>query len=317
MDKINRSCLIKKYLMGSVQPELFHLMWNKKNNKEIQYEYKFKFINYHSDISVNNKIYEDTRIRAHFSYDYWAYVNTYSKTENNMVNDFSILQAKIYQINPSSEKQYLGKVEYFSVPYCVSYSHYSNGGIINNTIQYLYYLAEYPSFPHTPSLNTDALCYKYTNIEEITDNETGVLYKREEIITQVPQEAFTINFGHFTDNVTLKVDEHGIYIDDYTYPSVYLTQEIIKTTTEGITHDTVSTEIDSGRTTYVDFKLYNNTMKDYYLYKDNLYKSMDERINMPTTLIKCSDGLTYETFVELCNITSNFNQNSIITFDNN
>ena len=304
--------------MGSVQPEFFHLMWDKEEKEIAQYEFRFKFINYHSNISVNSKT-EKTTIHSHFSYKYYAYVNTYRKVENNMADDFAIIQANIYQITSSLKKKYLGKVEYFSTNYCKLESRYSNSSsgefIHNESIQYLYYLSGifFPGCPIT--INEDPLCYKYTIVNETTDFDTGVLYEREEIITQIPAKVYSTKFGQFTDDVTWKIHGNDIHIYNYTYPNYYMTQDIINTNTEGTSHNTSLIEWVSGDTRSVSFRVYDSSMKDYYLYHDNLYTILDDKINMPACLIKCSDGLDFDTYKTIAQETQYFNKNTAIIFE--
>ena len=280
--------------------------------KEYTYDYNFKIITYH-DKTIT--MVSDERITYNtFDEELGDYVNRHEKEEVTYTDNFATIQAQIYRTNPfTHKKEYLGKVEYFNVHWWKG-SYFQGQHDTQESISkeyYMYFLDGYSLCSAHPR-------YYFINRYEldIANNYfTGNLMRREEINSYYSPDVYTAEYLSITEDVSWEYSGNRIYVYGATYPSFEYKQDKKIETLDGITQNSYVQTID-GDSKNFDFKPAPRINSgDFYIYQEQLNTIFDHTINIPNVLVKCSDGLDYNSFVELCNLTSNFKNNTTITFE--
>lgn len=281
--------------------------------KEYTYDYNFKIITYHDKTITmvsNERITYNT-----FSNELGGYVNRHKKEDVTYTDNFSTIQAQIYRTNPfTHKKEYLGKVEYFDVMLnkgCYYLANYDTQEFISKEY-HMYFLSNY-------SLCCAHLRYYPINsyVLDIANNYfTGNLMRKEEINSYYsPPDVYTSEYLSISEDVSWKYAGNRIHVYGVTYPSFEYKQDTKIETPDGITQNSYVQTID-GDSKIIDFDpAARINSGDFYIYQEQLNTIFDHTINIPDVLVKCSDGLDYNSFVELCNLTSNFKNNTTITFE--
>ena len=279
--------------------------------KEYTYEYNFRLAVYTVGELTFKR--DDTTYLNTYSDTYRTYVNSHSFTEITISPDIVVPQAKIYRIDPNTNtKEYLGMVEYFLADadrVDSEYYDYSTG-ISETKNQYIYFLG-----PIDYALGRfDRMITK--TFEMVTDYSTGDLIFKREITNIYPSESIS----------TLTVNDNTTW----SYQNKYKDIEIKGLSTPAWTSKRYTTVEDkSGITTEViepesqpaengtEYSFHPGMWfkpKNYFDYQEQLNIALDERLNFDY-LVKCSEGLDYDTFVNLCSLTSDFSKNTTITFE--
>ena len=279
--------------------------------KEYTYEYNFRLAVY----TVGELTFKryDTTYLYKYSDTYRTYVNSHSFTEITISPDIVVPQAKIYRIDPNTNtKEYLGMVEYFladSDRVDSEYYDYSTG-ISETKNQYIYFLG-----PISYALTRfDKMITK--NFDMVTDYSTGDLIFKREITDIYPSESIstlTVN-----DNTTWSYQNTYKYIriKDLSTPAWTSKRYTTVEDESGITTEVIEPEShpDKNNTEYSFYPGMRLKPKNYFDYQEQLNTVHDARINFDY-LVKCSEGLDYDTFVNLCSLTSDFSKNTTITFE--
>ena len=279
--------------------------------KEYTYEYNFRLTVY----NVGELIFKryNTTYLYKYSDTYRQYVNSHSFTEVTTSPDIVVPQAKIYRIDPNTNtKEYLGMVEYFladSDRVDSEYYDYSTG-ISETKNQYIYFLG-----PVDYGLTrSDSMITK--NFEMVTDYSTGDLIKKSETTHIYPSES--ISTLTVTDNTTWSYQNTYKYIriKGLSTPAWTLKSYTTVEDESGITTEVIDSESQPARNNiYYDFHPGMRLKpKNYFDYQEQLNTVLDEQIHL-NYLVKCSEGLDYDTFVNLCSLTSDFSKNTTITFE--
>ena len=279
--------------------------------KEYTYEYNFRLAVYTVG-ELTFKRYDDTYLHGYSSTDR-KYVNLHNFTEVTISPDIIVPQAKIYQIDPNTNtKEYLGMVEYFladSDGVNSEYYDYSTG-ISETKNQYVYFLG-----PISYAGNrSDKMITKY--FEMVTDYSTGDLIKKSEDIDRYPSESIlTLTV---TDNTTWSYQKtyNFIRIKNLSTPAWTLKRYTTVEDESGITTEVIDPESQPAKNN-TEYDFYPGMMlepKNYFDYQEKLNTVLDEQIHLGY-LVKCSEGLDYDTFVNLCSLTSDFSKNTTIIFE--
>ena len=280
--------------------------------KEYTYDYKFKIITYHDKTITmvsSERITYDT-----FSDELGDYVNRHEKEEVTYTDNFATIQAQIYRTNPfTHKKEYLGKVEYFNVARNIGF-YYQGQHDTQESISkeyYIYFLHNYSScYAHSRSYPINAY-----DLDIANNYFTGNLMRKEEINSYYSPDVYTAEYFSITEDTSWKYAGNRIYVYGVTYPSFEYKQDKKIETPDGITQNSYVQTID-GDSKIIDFDpAARINSGDFYIYQEQLNTIFDHTINIPNVLVKCSDGLDYNSFVELCNLTSNFKNNTTITFE--
>ena len=279
--------------------------------KEYTYEYNFRLIVYNVG-ELTFKRYDNTYLHVYNS-TYRKYVNSHSFTEVTISPDIIVPQAKIYRIDPNTNtKEYLGMVEYFladSDGVDSEYYDYSTG-ISETKNQYIYFLnpIDYGL------IRSDSMITK--DFEMVTDYSTGDLILKREITDIYPSES--ISTLTVTDSTTWSYQNKYKYIKikGLSTPAWTSKRYITVEDESGITTEEIDLEShpDKNNTEYSFHPGMRLKPKNYFDYQEQLNIVHDARINFDY-LVKCSEGLDYDTFVNLCSLTSDFSKNTTITFE--
>ena len=296
-------------------PRKFAITWlldPTVKTKEYTYEYVFKFITYDTGYTSLPTGEELEVLNIDNLY------NTYGYSHRYHISKFVTPQAKLYRINPyNNSKEYLGQIEYFHVTTGTleksSYDYKTDQS--EESTQYILHLSPVSFVQSCPYYaKSRVIDETYSQTQNI---DTGALKSERFEIHNYPPEAFTADFLHFSEKTTINHFKQTIKINNISTPAWEATYRYENKNESGsISGDGIyyaEAEADHG---YYEF--YHGIeiagYKDYNIYQDLFNKYTDTSSNIPTRLVKCSDGLDYETFVELCEITSNFNKNTTIIF---
>ena len=279
--------------------------------KEYTYEYNFRLAVYTVGELIFKR-YNTTYLNA-YSDTYRKYVNSHSFTEVTTSPDIVVPQAKIYRIDPNTNtKEYLGMVEYFladSDRVDSEYYDYSTG-ISETKNQYIYFLGPIDY----GLIRSDSMITK--DFEMVTDYSTGDLILKREITDRYPSES--ISTLTVTDSTTWSYQNKYKYIKIKGLSTPAWTSKRYTTVEDesGITTEEIDLEShpDKNNTEYSFYPGMRFKPKNYFDYQEQLNTVHDARINFDY-LVKCSEGLDYDTFVNLCSLTSDFSKNTTITFE--
>ena len=277
--------------------------------KEYTYEYNFRLAVYTVGELTFKR--DDTTYLNTYSDTYRTYVNSHSFTEITTSPDMVVPQAKIYRIDPNTNtKEYLGMVEYFLADadrVDSEYSDYSTG-ISETKNQYIYFLG-----PISYALGRFGIMITKT-FEMVTDYSTGDLILKREITDIYPSES--ISTLTVTDSTTWSYQNKYKYIKikglstpAWTSKRYTAVEDESGITTEEIDLKSQPAENSREYSFYPGMRL---KPKNYFDYQEQLNIALDERLNFDY-LVKCSEGLDYDTFVNLCSLTSDFSKNTTIT----
>lgn len=284
-----------------------------EQEKEYTYEYSLRLVTYHTE--------PITVMRRETDYRYEGSTNNYEYDIYTLPSDFIIPQVTIYRIEKGTNiKEKIGKVEYFMASYIrTDYSFYdSKSGESVSKVQYTPYLISLCSVNTQPS--NSYMIRKWE--KKVTDNITNKLLNRRENIETLPIYPYTSEFLNFTDDTVLSYSGTYIYIKPISTPawngSLHtITEDEEGTITETIDENYYTQAADSG--VILSFRPGMSTSSglkyaNYYEYQD-LFNVASDSYDIPNYLVKCSEGLDYETFVNLCSLTSNFKNKTTITFE--
>lgn len=279
--------------------------------KEYTYEYNFRLTVYNVGELIFKR-YDNTYLYVYDS-TYRQYVNSHSFTEITTSPDIVVPQAKIYRIDPNTNtKEYLGMVEYFLVAgdrVDSEYYDYSTG-ISETKNQYIYFLS-----PIDYGLIRSANMITKT-FNMVTDYSTGDLILKREITDIYPSES--ISTLTVTDSTTWSYQNRYKYIEIKGLSTPAWTSKRYTTVEDesGITTEVIDPESQPAKnnTEYDFYPGMRLKPKNYFDYQEQLNTVLDARIDFDY-LVKCSEGLDYDTFVNLCSLTSDFSKNTTITFD--
>ena len=294
-------------------PRKFAITWLLEPTaaKEYTYEYNFRLTVYNVG-ELTFKRYDNTYLHVYNS-TYRKYVNSHSFTEVTISPDIIVPQAKIYRIDPNTNtKEYLGMVEYFladSDGVNSEYYDYSTG-ISETKNQYIYFLGSI-DYGLTRS---DSMITK--DFEMVTDYSTGDLILKREITDIYPSES--ISTLTVTDSTTWSYQNRykSIEIKGLSTPAWTSKRYTTVEDESGITTEEIDPESQPAKnnTEYDFYPGMRLKPKNYFDYQEQLNIVHDARINF-NYLVKCSEGLDYDTFVNLCSLTSDFSKNTTITFE--
>ena len=222
-------------------------------------------------------------------------------------------QAKIYRIDPNTNtKEYLGMVEYFlaSSDYVNSEYYDYSTGISETKNQYIYFLG-----PIEYALGRFGTMIT-KNFVMVTDYSTGDLILKREITDIYPSES--ISTLTVTDSTTWSYQNKYKYIKIKGLSTPAWTSKRYTTVEDesGITTEVIDPESQPAKnnTEYDFYPGMKLKPKNYFDYQEQLNTVLDARIDFDY-LVKCSEGLDYDTFVNLCSLTSDFSKNTTIIFD--
>lgn len=297
-------------------PRKFAITWLLEptvKTKEYTYEYNFRIITYH-DRTITMVTDESIEYNVFYK-EVGDYVNRHNKTERTYTDNFSTIQAQIYRINPfNHKKEYLGKVEYFDVGWSKGYYSLWNSDNIQDNISkeyYMYYLDNYDGcYAHPRSFFIN----EYT-LDIANNYFTGNLMRKKEINSFYSPDIYTAEYLSIAEDTSWKYSGNYIYVNSISYPSFEYKQDIKIETPEGIIQNSYVQKIDGNSKSFDFDPAARINRGDFYIYQEQLNTVFDHTINIPNVLVKCSDGLDYNSFVELCNLTSNFKNNTTITFE--
>ena len=121
-----------------------------------------------------------------------------------------------------------------------------------------------------------------------------------------------------TDNTTWSYQKtyNFIRIKNLSTPAWTLKRYTTIEDESGITTEVIDLESQPARNN-INYDFYPGMMlkpKNHFDYQEQLNTVLDAQINF-NYLVKCSEGLDYDTFVNLCSLTSDFSKNTTITFE--
>lgn len=279
--------------------------------KEYTYEYNFRLAVYTVGELTFKR--DDTTYLNTYSDTYRTYVNSHSFTEITTSPDMIVPQAKIYRIDPNTNtKEYLGMVEYFLADVDrvdSKYYDYSTG-ISETKNQYIYFLGPIDyAFGRFDIMITKTF-------EMVTGYSTGDLILKREVTDKYPSESMsTLTVTDITtwsyQNKYKYIKIKGLSTPAWTQKRHTTVEDESGITTEEI--DIKSQPAENG-TEYSFYPGMRFKPKNYFDYQEQLNIVLDARLNFDY-LVKCSEGLDYDTFVNLCSLTSDFSKNTTITFE--
>ena len=282
-----------------------------EQEKEYTYEYNFKLAIFHMD-AVTFKRYDET-YRYKYSDTYRCYVNSSEYTEWTVSPEIIVPQAKIYRIDPTNNaKEYLGMVEYLMCGNSAEdyeFADYSTGESESKRQHIL--------FPGPVDYGVNY--YQHMTIKDfimLTDYVTGnTLYKYEDMH---PYPSEPVTGLQITDNTTWEYRSRYKYIriKGLSRPAWESKSYITIEDENGITTKTIDRESQtaSDGEEYSFYPGMSRKYVNYYEYQDKFFIMTDT----PTYIdyaVKCSDGLDYDSFVKLCDLTSDFSQKTTINIE--
>ena len=281
--------------------------------KGYTYEYRFKFITFHTETVSIMRREEDDRSTPENPY----HRNIYDYELWTPPNGFAIPQATVFRVNTrTGSREKVGIIEYFDVNTIMSdYIYNSEAGESTSYTKYTPVLCS-PCHVWTQPL------YEYMIRKwgkKITYSSSGKLVLREDATRTFPFEAYTADFFHFTDNSKFSYGGDWISVKNVSTPAWSYTDILESEDENG--NINVEESIKEGQeakdNVYIDYYPGVNIFKynDYYEYQDKLYKTYDSQNIVPRWLVKCYDGLDYAAFLSLCSETSNFQQKTTLFFD--
>ena len=280
-----------------------------KKLEEVQYEYVFRLVDYHSQELIVTFRDETSIGRKDPNFpgndDYYIIKGSYSA-------DFPIIQAKLFK-KTLKRREYLGIIEYLGFDYLTENSRYMNANTSEDisTKKYIYYLTS--NAIGLPCYSTfrgrNSTMQRYHSI-------TGDLTYSAKLTEAYTENIFTSNYYNFSENAYFnlsggQITIYGMSYSGYEYEGktiyIYPEQPEYRWTS---TYDAVENASFSFYTSYSGF---NN---NFYNYQDYLFKPRDSLLSItPQFLVKCSDGLDFDTYNSIAQETQYFNKNTTITFE--
>ena len=285
-----------------------------KKSEDVQYEFNLSIVTYHG---TEQKFTDEYYWVNDNSSTYGKNIDREDKIKWLAFSDFATVQAKIYKISETSE--YLGTAMYlFPRQFEKTYKYYNKDtGEDIDKKTYIYYLTG-TVFSSNNSFRQYTAPYQYESSSIITKHNTGDLIRKYQDITNLRNDIFTAEFYTFPSNTTFTYTTTSsgipkITVRHFTHPKYEITEHKITETPEGITEEDLKGEVAE----VTDGVLYTYLYKgfgNFDEYEDKIGIESDVTSNIPI-LIKCFDGLDYQTFVDIYNATSNFKNNTTITFE--
>ena len=174
-------------------PRKFAITWLlEPTTKGYTYEYRFKFITFHTEpISI---MVDETDRRYPPLHPYEK--NLYEYDLRTPPNDFVIPQATVFRVNArTGSREKLGIIEYLNANTIGSkYSYRSEADEWTEYTKYIPIL-ESPCLAFTQPYD-DPMIRKWGT--KITYSSSGKLFSRSDYIATYPSEAYTADFFHFT-----------------------------------------------------------------------------------------------------------------------
>ena len=291
-------------------PRKFAITWllePTKKLEEVQYEYVFRLADYHSQEFIATSRNETTISTGDNNDEYYIIKDIYPA-------DFPIVQAKLFK-KASGNREYLGIIEYLGFDYATENSQYANVNTSEyiETKKYIYYLhsgvsglLSYSKFIRSGRIST-VQRYKHS---------TGDLTYSSKYTQTVPASIFTANYYRFSTDTYFNLSGAQIRVYGMSYSGGEIKGKTIYIYPEQPDYEWTST-FDGVENSTFSFNTYTAGFNNnFYDYRDYLFKSRDNLLpSAPSILIKCSDGLDFDTYKTIAQETQYFNKNTTITFE--
>lgn len=273
-----------------------------KKLEEVQYEYVFRLITFPIDK------------QTFLVYKHVLNNGSIMTIETETPTNLPIIQANLYK-KTSQGRNHIGTVEYFSCQKYEIEDSYQTGTNPNGTpqieriIKYAYFLRGTSSF----SLREIAKRTEYTCIPDAYG--VGIDYEATYVNTYQP-DIFTAEFFSFSEKTYCKLNSNGnIAIFYVSYPSYEETQITTITGPSPVSQEDVFTR--SGKTNIsVSFNACGSNLDNLDDYQSYLNTTLDNELSLKSsTLVKCSNGLTFDGFMAIAQETQYFSKNTTIIFE--
>ena len=295
-------------------PRKFAITWllePTKKLEEVQYEYVFRLVDYHSqelivtfrdETSIGRK---DPNRPGNDSY--YIIKGSYSA-------DFPIIQAKLFK-KTLKRREYLGIIEYLGFDYLTENSRYMNVNTSEDirTTKYIYYLTSnaigLPCYSTFRGRNSTR--QRYHSI-------TGDLTYSDKQTEAYTENIFTSNYYNFSENTYFNLSDNRIKIYGVSYSGYEYEGKIVYIYPEQPEYRWTSS-YDAAENASFSFYISSSGSgfdNNFYNYQDYLFKPRDSLLSRaPQFLVKCSDGLDFDTYKSIAQETHYFNKNTTITFE--
>lgn len=295
-------------------PRKFAITWllePTKKLEEVQYEYVFRLVDYHSQELIVTARDETTIGRKDLAYpgndEYYIIKDTYPA-------DFPIVQAKLFK-KASGNREYLGIIEYLGFDYVTENSQYVNANTSEyiTTKKYIYYLnsgvSGLVSYSKLTSSGRNSTTQRYHSI-------TGDLTYSSKYTQTVPASIFTANYYRFSTDTYFNLSGAQIRVYGMSYSGYEIKNKTIYIYPEQPDNEWTSI-FDGVENSTFSFNTYTAGFNNnFYDYQDYLFKPRDSLLSItPQFLVKCSDGLDFDTYKSIAQETRYFNKNTTITFE--
>ena len=280
-----------------------------KKLEEVQYEYVFRLVDYHSQELIVTFRDETTIGRKDPNFpgndDYYIIKGSYSA-------DFPIIQAKLFK-KTLKRREYLGIIEYLGFDYLTENSRYMNANTSEDisTKKYIYYLTS--NAIGLPCYSTfrgrNSTMQRYHSI-------TGDLTYSAKLTEAYTENIFTSNYYNFSENAYFNLSGGQITIYGMSYSGYEYEGKIVYIYPEQPEYRWTSTYDAVENASFSFYTSYSGFNNNFYNYQDYLFKPRDSLLSItPQFLVKCSDGLDFDTYNSIAQETQYFNKNTTITFE--
>ena len=280
-----------------------------KKLEEVQYEYVFRLVDYHSQELIVTFRDETSIGRKDPNFpgndDYYIIKGSYSA-------DFPIIQAKLFK-KTLKRREYLGIIEYLGFDYLTENSRYMNANTSEDisTKKYIYYLTS--NAIGLPCYSTfrgrNSTMQRYHSI-------TGDLTYSAKLTEAYTENIFTSNYYNFSENAYFNLSGGQITIYGMSYSGYEYEGKIVYIYPEQPEQGWTSTYDAVENASFSFYTSYSGFNNNFYNYQDYLFKPRDSLLSItPQFLVKCSDGLDFDTYNSIAQETQYFNKNTTITFE--